>query len=83
MAKNSLGRGLSAILEEIEESYINDITAGAQTVREIPLERIRPNPFQPRKVFDEIALQELAESIKEHGLLQPVLVVKDKDGYLL
>lgn len=83
MAKSSLGRGLSAILEEIEESYIKDISAGSQAVKEIPLEEIRPNPFQPRKIFDETALSELSESIKAHGLLQPILVTKEKEGYLL
>ncbi|OGE87827.1 MAG: hypothetical protein A3J07_03900 [Candidatus Doudnabacteria bacterium RIFCSPLOWO2_02_FULL_49_13] len=47
---------------------------------EIPVHLIKPNPWQPRKVFDEQALQELAASIKEHGILQPLVVVPMPDG---
>jgi len=52
-------------------------------VLEISLKEIRPNPFQPRKTFDETALLELAESIKQDGLLQPIVVTEDIDGYVL
>jgi len=77
-----LGRGLDALLGEIDEAYENE---GSQrdVILEIPLKDIRPNPFQPRKSFDETALQELADSIKEDGLLQPVVVTEDIDGYVL
>ena len=45
------------------------------------LDEIRPNPYQPRKVFDEQALNELALSIKEHGIFQPVILKKSVQGY--
>lgn len=47
---------------------------------EIPIEKIQPNPWQPRRVFDETQLQELADSIREHGILQPLMVVPLPDG---
>lgn len=52
-------------------------------LQEIDINMIKPNPFQPRKVFDQIQLEELARSIKEHGLIQPVIVRQTKDGYEL
>lgn len=79
---NALGRGLGALLGEIEEAYDNELPK-QHAVLEIPVEEIRPNPYQPRKTFDERSLAELAESIKEHGLLQPVVVVENIDGYVL
>ncbi|WP_345970962.1 MULTISPECIES: ParB/RepB/Spo0J family partition protein [Sulfurimonas] len=83
MAKaKSLGRGLGELLGEIEEAYDHEIPKNAQVV-EVPLSQIRPNPFQPRKHFDEKALSELAASIKSHGLIQPIVLVEDVDGYIL
>ena len=83
MAKSeALGRGLGALLGEMEEVYDNEVPKH-ESVIEIPLSQIRPNPFQPRKSFDEKSLAELSDSIKEHGLLQPVVVVEDIDGYIL
>ncbi|HHH72497.1 MAG TPA: ParB/RepB/Spo0J family partition protein, partial [Sulfuricurvum sp.] len=83
MAKmKSLGRGLGELLGEIEEVYDNEVPKNAQVV-EVPLTQIRPNPFQPRKHFDEKALSELAASIKAHGLIQPIVVVENVDGYVL
>jgi ParB family chromosome partitioning protein len=82
MKRQKLGRGLDALLGEIDEAYENE---GSQrdAVLDIPLKDIRPNPFQPRKSFDESALAELAESIKSDGLLQPIVVTEDIDGYVL
>ncbi|NLM37746.1 MAG: ParB/RepB/Spo0J family partition protein [Firmicutes bacterium] len=54
-----------------------------QNTQEIPAENIEPNPYQPRRHFDPESLQELAASIKEHGVLQPLLVRKKGDGYQL
>jgi len=79
---NALGRGLGALLGEIEEAYDNELPK-QHSVLEIPVEDVRPNPYQPRKTFDERSLSELADSIREHGLLQPVVVVEDIDGYVL
>ena len=49
----------------------------------IPVNRIRPNPHQPREDFPKEALEELASSIKEHGLVQPIVVRREKDGYMI
>lgn len=78
----ALGRGLGELLGEIEEAYDNEISP-SKSVLEIPLSNIKVNPFQPRKHFDEKALSELSESIKRHGLLQPVVVVEQMDEYVL
>ena len=69
-AKPGMGRGLSAILSVSSEGS----EAGAQELREIPVELISPNPRQPRRGFDEDGLQALAGSLGEQGVLQPVLV---------
>jgi len=82
MKTQKLGRGLDALLGEIDEAYDNEGTK-KESVIEISLKDIRPNPFQPRKTFDETALAELAESIKKDGLLQPIVVTEDIDGYVL
>lgn len=79
MVKSTLvKRGLSDLMSENE---IRDLDK--EEVIDIELNRIRPNPFQPRKHFDEGALSELAESIKINGVLQPVIVKKIADGYML
>ena len=82
MAKKNagLGRGLSAILGEVEEAYQNNLNDNSGLVVEIEIDKIKPNPLQPRKVFDNEGLQELAASIQEHGLLQPILVYEDMDN---
>ena len=82
-AKKVLGRGLSAIIEDVEEAYKQDVAQARDLVREIDVERITPNPFQPRVHFNETALKELSESIKRHGLLQPIIVVAKDDAYML
>ncbi len=78
----SLGRGLGELLGEIEEAYDNEVPS-SESVVELPLSQIKANPFQPRKHFDERSLAELADSIKTYGLIQPVVVVEDIDGYIL
>jgi len=80
-----LGRGLSAILGEVAEAYENEFNDGdvKNSLIELPLESITPNPYQPRKYFDDESINELAESIKRHGLLQPIIVIEQSDGYIL
>ncbi len=78
----ALGRGLGELLGEIEEAYDNEVSP-SRSVLEIPLSNIKVNPYQPRKHFDEKALSELSDSIKAHGLLQPVVVVEQMDEYIL
>ncbi|MBM2809544.1 MAG: chromosome segregation DNA-binding protein [Chloroflexi bacterium] len=70
--RGGLGRGLDAL-----------IPRGAGGMQEIEVDRIAPNPAQPRKGFDSTALDELAASIREHGLLQPVIVSRAPSGYTL
>ncbi len=66
MARRGLGRGLGALIgqSEIAETF----------VREIPINQVYPNPYQPRQQFDEDTLRELAESIREMGVIQPIIV---------
>ncbi len=67
--------------EEIENGIIAEATD--KDIKNIPISEIRSNPFQPRRVFDEEKLRELSESIKEHGLFQPIIVKKSIKGYEL
>lgn len=82
MKSQKLGRGLGALLGEIEEAYENEVSQ-KDSILEIALKDIRPNPFQPRKHFEESSLYELGESIKNDGLIQPIIVTEDVDGYVL
>ncbi len=84
--KRALGRGLEELFnnENLDlQSMENKIYESAtnEEIMEIPLEELRPNPYQPRKVFDEEALQDLADSIKEHGVFQPIIIKKSIKGY--
>ena len=76
----ALGRGLSELLGEVETAYENSTTTSANGVVELDVNLIKPNPNQPRKIFDEVKLQELSDSIVKHGLLQAVSVMKMDDG---
>ena len=83
--KKRLGRGLEAIFGNDINSLLDDIQEGSEGKRqiEISVDEIRPNPFQPRKEFDEKALKELSESIKEHGIFTALIVRKSVKGYEL
>ncbi len=72
MAKG-LGKGINALF--------NAIDSNEETVEEIKIKDLRPNPYQPRKMFDEDALSDLKESIQQHGVLQPIIVRKSIKGY--
>jgi ParB family chromosome partitioning protein len=76
----ALGRGLGELLGEVEIAYENSTSGTNQGIRKIDVSLIKPNPNQPRKIFDEEKLHELSESIKEHGLLQPIVVIENTDG---
>jgi ParB family chromosome partitioning protein len=73
MAKG-LGKGLDAFFSNVEAK-------NEETIQEISLKELRPNPYQPRKVFDKEAIEELTASIIEHGILQPLVVRKSIKGY--
>ncbi|WP_139454061.1 ParB/RepB/Spo0J family partition protein [Campylobacter armoricus] len=82
--KSALGRGLSSILADIDEVYEKELGTNEGRIEEIDIELISPNPYQPRKNFDTQALEELAGSIKEYGLIQPIVVFKkDEFNYIL
>lgn len=70
MSERGLGRGLGALIP----------TSTSAGLRNIPVQEIKPNPWQPRTHFDAHELQELAQSIREHGVLQPILVSQQPDG---
>jgi ParB family chromosome partitioning protein len=81
--RRGLGRGLAALMGEPapgSDAAAARTAAAAGGVREIPIEQLKPNPYQPRKVFNKEALEELAQSIKSKGVLQPLLVRRAKDG---
>jgi len=85
--RKALGRGLEQLFsddnitfEEIEESIVDDAKKNNEVV-ELNLSDLRPNPYQPRKIFDDEALNELAASIKENGVFQPIIVKKTVKGY--
>jgi len=75
MIKKALGKGLSAFIPE-EFGIIKE-----ERYAELDVEQLKPNPLQPRMKFDEQAIDELAQSIKESGIVQPVLVVPDNGHY--
>lgn len=75
MSKHSgLGRGLESLLSSSESQYETAIPKDPEGAVEVPVESIRPNPYQPRKTFDKEKLKELSESIKKHGIIQPLIV---------
>ena len=82
-----LGKGLSALFSETEEDYgkslIFDEEPRAKQVDTIDIGRIFANPNQPRKTFDETALRELSSSIAKHGVIQPIIVNKSGDRYMI
>lgn len=73
MAKKGLGKGLDALFAEEEK----------QGVTEVKITEVMPNKDQPRKAFDEEKLQALADSIAEHGLIQPIIVTQKNEGYII
>lgn len=84
--RRALGRGLEELFNnepldynKIEEKIITETPK--EEIINISLDELRSNPYQPRKVFDEKALQELSSSIKEHGVFQPIIVKKNIKGY--
>ena len=85
--RRALGKGLEELFnneqinfDQIEEKILD--SSSKDEIVELPVDELRPNPYQPRKVFDEEKLMELANSIKEHGIFQPIIVKKSSiKGY--
>ena len=73
MAKG-LGKGINALFANVDAGQ-------EETVQEIKIKELRPNPYQPRKIFEPGAIEELKESILQHGILQPIIVRKSIKGY--
>ena len=82
--KNALGRGLGALIQESDERGERELVQSPSTVNEISLRSISVNPYQPRTFFDEDSLNELVQSVQEHGIIQPITVRKaDNNKYEL
>lgn len=88
--KSVLGRGLSALIPKtaqkevsIQQGEVGVDQGGVGVIASVEIERIRPNPFQPRTDFDPRSLEELSRSILEKGLIQPITVRRIEDGYQL
>lgn len=85
--KTGLGKGLSALIPDTPVEWQSEREANAPLVQvgvvEAPVNAIQPNPHQPRTAMDETALRELADSIREHGLIQPLIVTQSEGGYQL
>jgi ParB family chromosome partitioning protein len=83
--KRGLGRGLGALLGDapVPTAPVSPAVPAGEIIRHIPVDRVRPNPHQPRKNFDPATLEELKASIVEHGVLVPILVRERGEGYEL
>lgn len=79
--RRALGRGLAALIPSATGESPSPQGGSSQGLKLLPIERVRPNPGQPRKTFDDAALLELAASIKEDGILQPIVVRRDGEYY--
>ena len=77
--KNALGRGLGALIDTSEGTE-RELVHSPAAVNEIPVKSIDVNPFQPRTSFDEESLNELVQSVEEHGIIQPITVRRAKDN---
>ena len=83
MEKRGLGRGLGALIPERETEEHFHGSAPKEHIRYLPVEQIKPNPYQPRENFDSQGLEELVASIKEKGIIQPIIVRHSASGYEL
>lgn len=80
MASNRLGRGLRALIPDIPDEETEE---RRNSIQDIQVAKIKPNPFQPREKFDQVALEDLKNSIAEKGIIQPITVRKVDEGYEL
>lgn len=86
---SGLGRGLGSLIPDKTSKPISSsktaapasVKTNGEEIVQIPVEKLSPNPHQPRQDFDEEALKELADSIKEHGVIQPIIAVSEADGW--
>src|SRR5215468_5044742 len=78
--RNALGRGLDALIPSAPTAALAPAREPARGVAELPTHEIAPNPEQPRRRFDEAELEQLAESIRRYGVLQPIVVRRAEAG---
>lgn len=91
MANKGLGKGFAALLADTQEDYNNfsfeNLGEDAQEIKnsvvELDISKVEPNPNQPRKIFNETALRELADSIAVHGVIMPIVVVRRGSKYMI
>ena len=83
MNRKALGKGINALIPDFEMGVPESTVEGMIQSRELLIDEISPNRFQPRKYFDDDKLEELVKSISENGILQPVVVQKSVNGYEL
>ncbi|MFW5648096.1 MAG: ParB/RepB/Spo0J family partition protein [Candidatus Alkaliphilus sp. MAG34] len=81
--KRGLGKGLGALIPDMMSLDIIEEDAGDEKIQMIDVDKIHPNPDQPRKKFDKESMEELSNSIKTHGIIQPIIIVKDSEGYMI
>lgn len=81
--KRGLGKGLEALIPDMVSLNIVEEKVNEERVQMIPIEKIYSNPNQPRKTFDPIGIEELANSIKVNGIIQPIIVSEDAKGYMI
>ncbi len=79
--KRNLGSGFDSLFKSTVDADMSEIMSENETAKKIKLSLIEPHPEQPRKQFDKEQLQELADSIAEHGVIQPIIVVNGENGY--
>ncbi len=80
MSKIVLGKGLQALIPTDDQAPADTMTSQQQVV---PIDKLAPNPLQPRRDFDETALAQLAESFKRHGIMQPLVVKTEGDNFII
>ncbi len=84
MSKKGLGRGLQALIPDIrssQEAKLDNQLESSQGVQQLPVNKVKPRKDQPRRHFSEEKIAELAQSIQEHGVIQPIVVRKNQTGY--
>lgn len=81
--KRGLGKGLSALIPEMSLDGGNELEGQEKSVKHINISKILANKNQPRKNFDKEGIEELAQSIKQHGVIQPIIVAKDNEKYVI
>jgi ParB family transcriptional regulator, chromosome partitioning protein len=80
VSKRALGKGLDSLIQQYEDEADSKLNEG---VRDIEIKLIIPNPDQPRKTFDEESLKELADSIREQGVIQPIILEESDDRFII